>query len=295
MDIEIAIPYWGDPAYMRAAVESILAQTDPGWRLLVVDDCYPDPHIADWLRALADERIRYVRNESNLGINVNFQRCLDLATGDRVTFMGADDLLTPDYVRLVREAASVAPEPEIVQVGIEVIDEDGQPFLPLSDRIKAALRGRPQGGRRLSGESLAASLLIGDWLYWPSLSFRRDAVRGRTFRTDLPIILDLALILDILVDGGVVAVDDRLGFRYRRHRKSLSSEALLDGSRFADERRFFAETAQRMTALGWRKAARRARGHLTSRLYAGSLLPSALLRRDLAGVRTLLRHLVAPA
>lgn len=292
MSIEIAIPYWGEPQLLFDAVSSVLDQTDPDWQLLVVDDCYPAPAVAAWFDELPDARIRYVRNESNVGIAGNFQRCLDLAIGDRVTFMGCDDLLKPEYVALVRELAAIEPPADLIQVGVQVIDEEGEPFEPLSDQIKTRLRRRHRGAKVLQGEELAASLLLGNWFYWPSLSFRREALVGRRFRQDLPIILDLALILDVIADGGAVRLDDRVGFSYRRHRHSLSSTALMDGTRFADERRFFAETSVAMRGRQWTRAGRAARLHPTSRLYAASLIPEALRHRDPAGAGRLVRHVV---
>ena len=61
----------------------------------------------------------------------------------------------------------------------------------------------------LGGERLATSLLHGNWLYWPSLVFRVDALERRTFRQDLPIILDLALIMDGVVGGQPAAARTR--------------------------------------------------------------------------------------
>ena len=58
------------PAYkanfLPAAIESIIAQTAIDWELVIVDDCSPEPVRATVLR-YDDERIRYYRNERNLG------------------------------------------------------------------------------------------------------------------------------------------------------------------------------------------------------------------------------------
>ena len=37
------MPFYGDVAQFREAVTSVLDQSDPDLRLVVVDDCYPDP------------------------------------------------------------------------------------------------------------------------------------------------------------------------------------------------------------------------------------------------------------
>ena len=72
--LDILLPYWGDPALLRATVESVLAQTSSDWLLTVVDDAYPDPSAGEWVRGIAarDERVRYVRKEVNEGITANY-------------------------------------------------------------------------------------------------------------------------------------------------------------------------------------------------------------------------------
>lgn len=288
MFIDIMVPFWGDPALLYQAVDSVLAQTADGWRLTIVDDCYPDASVAEHFATLTDPRIRYLRNPENLGIIANFQHCKDLAEADYVVFMGCDDLMCPGYVAEIKKMADRFPGAEIVQPGVRVIDEQGRTHLPLSDRVKAVLRPSVPGAAVLSGERLAASLLVGDWLYWPSLAFRTAAVQQVDFEPDRQIILDLGLVLDMVRRGARLVLAPEIVFEYRRHSSSLSSTALLDGSRFAEEKSFFVAQSRIFSRLGWRRAARAARVHLTSRLHAASLLPAAA--RSSRQLRTLVRH-----
>jgi glycosyltransferase involved in cell wall biosynthesis len=293
--IDLMVPYWGDPEYFKATVRSVLAQSSPDWRLTVLDDANPDPWAGEWLASLDDERITYRRNETNQGITVAFRQCIELATADLVAVPGSDDLLLPDYVRVVTEAHRRFPTADIIQPGVRVIDEHGAPATPLADTIKQrVVRPRGQGTRVLAGERLATSLLHGDWLYWPSLVFRREAVQATPFRPGLPIILDLALVLDMVLAGSELVVEPQEVFAYRRHSASLSSVKLLDGSRFAGEREYFDLAAELMRRRGWSRATRAARTHITSRLYAATLLPTALKAGDRAALRTLLRHTLRP-
>ena len=61
----------------------------------MVDDCYPDHSVAEHFEAETDPRIHYLRNEVNLGITDNYQRCRDLASGELMMFLGCDDLMHP--------------------------------------------------------------------------------------------------------------------------------------------------------------------------------------------------------
>ncbi|WP_089913236.1 glycosyltransferase family 2 protein [Leifsonia sp. 21MFCrub1.1] len=290
MTIDIMMPFYGDPALFRTAVESVVAQTDPRWRLVVVDDVYPDTEPGQWLRSLGDDRIRYVRNETNLGVAGNFTKCLDLVEAEYFVLMGCDDELEPGYVASMSESVEEYPTVSYFQPGVTVIDRTGSPSRPLPDRVKRLARPRVRGVAVLSGEDLASSLLRGNWTYFPSICWKTSVVRQHGFEADFEVVLDLALQLEIIRGGGSLVVLPDLLFRYRRHAGSVSSWSSKDGSRFAEERAFFTSARTLMADAGWRHAARVARFHMSSRLNAATKVLGAMTNRKWADVRSLLRH-----
>lgn len=294
--LDIMLPYYGDVALMQQAVRSVLAQTDPEWRLTVVDDGR-EPDVPGWFAGLGDDRVRYLRNPENLGITRNFQKCVDLAELDHMVIMGCDDLLLPDYVAVVRQILRETPGIGMIQPGVEVIDEHGTVVEGLVDTTKRRLYApRVDGRRTMGGEELAASLLRGNWLYFPSICWRTEAVKPVNFRDDYSVIQDLALVLDLLQNGEEMVVDNgRTVFQYRRHSVSESSVQALSGTRFVEAERYFAAVASRMDTQGWPKAARAARVHSASRLHALTMLPAALKRRQWDGSRVLAQHAFAPS
>jgi hypothetical protein len=147
--------------------------------------------------------------------------------------------------------------------------------LPLADRVKRFYRVRGPKPSVYGGQKLAASLTRGNWTYFPALCWRTEVFEKHQFRLDIDVVLDLALQLEIIVDGGTMLVDDVEVFLYRRHSTSVSSSKAVDGSRFAQERALFAAFARTFTRLRWFRAARAARFHLSSRLNALSKLPQA--------------------
>lgn len=296
MKVDVMVPFYGDPALLQLAVRSVLEQDDPDWRLVVVDDGYPDPAVAKWFAALDDDRVEYRRNEANLGANGNFRRCLELVRNDLAVLMGADDLMLPGYVGAIKDLHRRHPRAAAFQVGVECVDETGAVFESLVDRAKQALYAPGgRGPRLLGGEALATSLLRGNWLYFPSLAWRSDALLDTGFREGLDVVQDLALVIDLLVSGEQVVVDDRPRFRYRRHRASDSSTRALSGSRFAEERRYFCAIGREMQQLGWHRAARAARNHLSSRLHALTVVPRAVRSGRAQDAGRLLQHAFAPA
>lgn len=293
--IDILMPYYGDVALMQESVRSVLTQSDPDWHLTVVDDGEA-AGVPEWFAALGDERVSYQRNQVNLGVSGNFQKCLGLARRERMVMIGCDDQLMPNYVARVRELERTRPGIGLIQPGVEVIDEHGEPVMGLADTIKRRLYApkellHGEAPVVLAGEELAASLLRGNWLYFPSLCWRTEAIKAsRGFREDLRVVQDLAVIIELVEQGESLLADAVPAFRYRRHSGSESSLAAVDGSRFDESRRFFTATADRMDEIGWPRAAQVARRHRAVRLHALTLAPTALRQHDAALFRRLVKY-----
>ncbi len=291
---EIFVPFWGDPDLLIATLQSIRAQTVPHWRATVLDDRYPvdaaEPSIQQRVEALGDERIRYILNDENLGVTGNFRRSVQLATSDYVTIIGCDDLMLPNYLQVVADALTRYPQADVIQPGVQVIDEHGEPAEPLADRVKRGLLA-PKVETELSGEDLATSLIRGNWLYWPSLCFRTQTLREHDFRDGFAVIQDLALLMDIAFAGGTLVFTPERAFEYRRHLASASMKTLFDGERFADERRYYALAADLARKNGFLRTAAAAQNRFISRLHGASELPRVALKGNAAGVRSALAHI----
>lgn len=285
------MPFYGRFDHFVAAVNSVLAQTDPDWRLTIIDDVYPDLAPGEWAGAIDDERVTYLRNEVNLRPSRNYNKAVGLATGEFTVIMGCDDVLLPGYVARVRELISQFADASIIQPGVSVIDENGNPTKPLADRVKASYRFGGTGARQYRGERLATSLLRGNWTYFPSLVWRTSEIR-RGFRTDLDVVQDLAMLMEITKGGGSLVLDDTVVFNYRRHSTSVSAVTGPDGSKFRQERTLFREVESSARELDWPKAARAAHNHLTSRLNALTELPGAIAAGNTVGRSTLTRHVL---
>ena len=291
MPLEILLPFYGRFDHFRLAVDSVLAQTDTDWRMTVVDDVYPDLAPGEWVQSLGDSRIRYIRNDVNLGVGKNFAKCVTLMTEEHAVIFGCDDVMLPGYVGRVRQLLAENADASVIQPGVEVIDSDGAVVLPLGDRVKRVYQRRDtRDSPVLVAEDMAASLLRGNWTYFPSLVWRTELLRRFRFDTDREVVPDLVMLLDIAADGGKLVVDDEVVFRYRRHSGSVSSWRATDGSRFTEERELFESSAARFSALGWSHAARAARHHVSSRLNALSQVPLALANRNGRAVASLVRH-----
>ncbi|MFD5466407.1 glycosyltransferase [Kitasatospora sp. NPDC127059] len=270
MSVDFVIPYYGDPEYLFATIDSIRAQNQQDWRLTVVDDQYPGNRALEYIESLDDDRIRYVRNEERLGPNGNTYKASTLAEREFVSMMGADDLLEPNYLDVVLERLKADPAAIACQPGVKVMDSDGNlvPSLGIGDKVKRRIAAPARKAGVISGEAAVKSLLSGNWLYTPSLTYRQSALSKIPYRPDIDAVHDLAFMVDMLMEGGNLLVDEREVFRYRRHQASDSSNRVKDGKRFDEELKYYTLISKELRAKGWNAAARSADLHLSSRLHA---------------------------
>ena len=278
MKIDIALPFYGDVSYLKEAVASVLVQSDPNWQLIVVDDGYPDSTLAAWFVGLNDSRISYLRNENNLGANGNFQKCLNLVKSEFCVVMGADDILESNFIEVVSKTILSYPDISIIHPGIKIVDEKNSEILTRSEVIKFKIRNSLESDRILFGEVLATTLMKGNWMYFPAITWRTKEIQEIGFRPGFNVCQDLGLAMDVIMQGGKMALIDDEIFRYRRHTASDSSLKAFNGERFLDERKFFKVMSADLKSIGWNKAARAAKMHWTSRLHAASLIPACIAR-----------------
>jgi glycosyltransferase involved in cell wall biosynthesis len=105
VEVSFCIPCYNGETHLRAAVESVLAQQVNDFELILVDDASTDGTygLACALAAQSD-RIRIYRNDRNLGIVPNWNRCLEQARGEWIKFIFQDDLLAPECTNRLIQA-----------------------------------------------------------------------------------------------------------------------------------------------------------------------------------------------
>ena len=109
--VSVITPAYNVAPYIGQCIESLQAQTLSDWEMLIVDDASTDETPAAVQRYLGDPRIRYMRNEQNLGPGATRNRALDAAQGEWIAIVDADDWIAPERLeKLARFAEAQGAE-----------------------------------------------------------------------------------------------------------------------------------------------------------------------------------------
>lgn len=104
--ISVIVPVFNQEEYLRQCVESVLAQTYSRWELILVNDGSTDgsENICREYAA-SDSRIKTI-HRPNGGLSAARNEGLDIASGEYITFLDADDLLHPAMLSVLTNAAT---------------------------------------------------------------------------------------------------------------------------------------------------------------------------------------------
>ena len=113
--ISVLMPvYKTNPCYLKEAVQSILDQTFTDFELLILDD-YPKDNRESVIKSFKDPRIKYFRNDKNIGITPSRNKLISLATGEYLAVMDHDDVALPH--RFIEQVKILDTHPEVGVVG----------------------------------------------------------------------------------------------------------------------------------------------------------------------------------
>lgn len=98
MKISVIVPIYNASAYLENTIKSILNQSFSDFELILIDDGSTDKSFAISEKyAVADDKVVSIRKE-NTGVSDTRNRALMVAKGEYITFIDADDTISPNYL-----------------------------------------------------------------------------------------------------------------------------------------------------------------------------------------------------
>ena len=226
--VSVALPVYNGEPYLAETLDDLLGQSFADLELIICDNASTDGTEA-LCRSAADRdpRIRYVRNERNLGALPNANLALGLARAPYVALAGHDDRHHPDFLARLVEALEADPEAVLAYPRSILIDSTGEPLVP-RDNLDPTSQGALDARRRtleydLPRDPVARyrAVLRATDINAPTHGlFRREALGAALpYRLDGS---DRYIVARTALEGRFAFIDDTL-FAFRIHAQSTAA------------------------------------------------------------------------
>jgi glycosyltransferase involved in cell wall biosynthesis len=214
LPVTIIIPTYNQATYLATAIKSALQQDYANLEIVIADDCSSDETLEIVQKFINDERLKYYRNETNLGKTANYRHALyELASGDWVLNLDGDDYLTDNnYISFAIQQISRYENVVLFAAGVESAQQNGF---------------RSQKKHRLVDEQICMKG-INLFLNWhrykiphlTSLYHRRTACQIGFYTVDISS-TDWESLLRLVLQGNVI-LSERIAGVWRKHNNNLS-------------------------------------------------------------------------
>lgn len=130
--VSIGLPVYNGENYLADALGSLAAQTYGDFEIIVSDNASTDATEEIVRRCMRDDdRIRYYRNDHNLGANPNYNRTFALARGQYFRWHAHDDRCDVKYLEICLDVLEHDPGVSLVHCRTAYIDRNGDPLVAL--------------------------------------------------------------------------------------------------------------------------------------------------------------------
>jgi len=213
---------------LRETIRSVVDQTCEDFELIISDNASED-HTEEVVNSFADNRMRYVRNSTNVGAVKNFNECLRIARGRYVTIFHDDDIMLPDNLLLKTRALQENPTVGFVHSKFHRIDEQGTIVEYNSNFGEMQTCDSIERGH----DFVVRAIRIGNVVNPPSVLMRKECYSKLggfsdkvLFTTDFEYWMRIAVHYDVMFLASAL-------IKYRMHREWGSSKYMMvvDGSR----------------------------------------------------------------
>ena len=173
--------------YVREAVKSILSQDHANLELIIIED--PSDCVAErTVREFSDVRTLYIMNSQRTSFVQQINKGIELASGDLIARMDADDISEPSRLRIQRAFLQERPDISAVGSNLKIIDEQG---------ICVGYREYPE-----FPEDIANKMRIRNVVAHPAVMFRKkDCLEMGGYSEEFDTISDYDLWIKMLLGG----------------------------------------------------------------------------------------------
>lgn len=189
--VSLGIPVYNGEKLLPFALDALLAQTYTNVEFVIVNNASSDRTEEICLQyAAKDQRIRYYRNETNIGVYANFRRVVELSRGEYFMWGAVDDLREPTVVEDCVKALLENPQAVLAHGLILAETTAGPPLLPIPNTMDLASDDAIERVRNFTRQLLSSAIHYG--------LFRREALvqgwLGSCYGQDYILCLQMSLL-----------------------------------------------------------------------------------------------------
>ena len=217
--VSVVIASYNHEKYVRAAIESVLAQTFQDFEILVTDDGSADRTVAE-IRAIADPRISLAVLSQNQGACMAMNSSIRRASGEYVAVLNSDDVFLPGKLAKQVEYLDLHPEVAAVFAWPMFLGENGDPYGDDEHKEKVL-----RTANRRRHEWLRHFFFEGNALCHPSVLIRRRCYDDvGLYNPALAQLPDLEMWIRLLRHNDIHLLEEALvGFRIRDNQMNASA------------------------------------------------------------------------
>jgi glycosyltransferase involved in cell wall biosynthesis len=213
--VSIVIPTFNRPDYLRLALATAVKQTYGNLEIIVHDNDSPQD-IGRIVAEFNDPRIRYTRNDKNIGQTRNILAAIKQASGKYLALLGDDDLWKFDFVTSLIAPMEAHPNVVVCFCDHEVIDADGRVDTAVTEdwTRRFGRRSLPLGFVREFEEVALVHRAI---CIMSGALIRREALSWSAIPEALPSNVDVFVAYLLIMTGMEGYYVPRRLMQYRRH------------------------------------------------------------------------------
>lgn len=217
--VSIGLPVYNGENYLAKTIRSILAQTFADFELIICDNASTDrTQVICEEFARQDARVRYSRNERNLGAGPNYDLAFHRAQGKYFKWAAHDDMLAPTYLEKTVAVLEARPDVAMCSTGITEIGPD-------DEVVRSYTNSMPGCDGATPAQRLAAVTHYRHQCEDFFGLYRREALEGSDLH-GLYSGSDRVLLAEIALRGKIVLLDEPL-FLHREHNQRYTRAVLL--------------------------------------------------------------------
>lgn len=123
MRFSVIIPLYNKAPYVVNAIQSVLAQTNKDFELIILDDGSKDDSFDVAQKAIDGQRCCHLYRQSNGGVSVARNNAVALSQGDFLCFLDADDWWEPSFLEEMSKLIEEFPDAGIYGTNYTIVNE----------------------------------------------------------------------------------------------------------------------------------------------------------------------------